>query len=203
MAVFGAGVVGLLHALMARWCGADSVAVVDRAPDRLAVAAALGFLPVNSDDADPAIRLKDEWFGAPTDRGADLAFQCTASPVVLSHAIRSVRDRGSVIDLGFYQEGAGPVQFGEEFHHNHVRHICAQIGAVPVSQQAAWDRRRLSAETLRFLSAYGADVRRHLITHLLPFSAAQEAFEALRGRTPGMLQVVLVPDELRGSLMAI
>lgn len=194
VAVFGAGVVGLLTALMARWAGAAEVAVVDRAPDRLAVAARLGLLAVNTTEGEAPIFLKERWRGDDGDHGADVAFQCSGSDVLLNLALNSLRPQGTVIDLGFYQGGAPNVLFGEAFHHNGLRHICAQIRRVPRRLASTWNRQRLAQETIHFLRECGLAVREHLITHVVPFSQAQSIYSALDSGQPYVLQAVLVPD---------
>ena len=191
VAVFGAGVVGLLTALLAQWAGAAEVAVVDRAADRLAVAARLGLRAVSTADGDPAVVLKEDW--ASGERGADVAFQCSGSDVLLQHALDALRPQGTVIDMGFYQEGAPRVRFGETFHHNGLRHVCAQIRRVPRRLATTWDRQRLSGETIAFLRDRGPQVRAHLITRVAPFAAAQGVFDALDGGEAGLLQAVLYP----------
>ena len=196
VAVFGAGVVGLLTAMLARWAGAAEVAVVDRAPDRLAVAERLGLLPVSSADVGAAVWLKQRWvFGEAADRGADVAFQCSGSDALLNLALNSLRPQGTVIDLGFYQGGAAAVRFGEAFHHNGLRHICAQIRRVPRRLAGSWDRRRLAQETIAFLRDCGPAVRAHLITHVMPFTEAQRAYDALDAGAPGVMQAVLDPTD--------
>ena len=75
-----------------------------------------------------AVFLKERWqTGDSGDRGADVAFQCSASGALLQLALESLRPQCTVIDLGFYQGGAPEVRFGEVFHHNGLRHVCAQI----------------------------------------------------------------------------
>jgi threonine dehydrogenase-like Zn-dependent dehydrogenase len=196
VAVFGAGVVGLLIAMMARWAGAAEVAIVDRAPDRLAVAARLGLLPVNSADGDAAVQIKQRWVSdVDGERGADVAFQCSGADALLNLALNSLRPQGTVIDLGFYQGGAPSVHFGEAFHHNGLRHICAQIRRVPRRLAGTWDRRRLAEETVEFLRDCGPAVREHLITDIVPFGEAQRAYDALDAGAPGVIQTVLEPSD--------
>ncbi|HEX2036362.1 MAG TPA: zinc-binding alcohol dehydrogenase [Chloroflexota bacterium] len=194
VAVFGAGVVGLLTAMMARWAGAEEVAVVDRAPGRLAVAARLGLLAVDSAAVDAAIYLKGRWRPGGGDAGADFAFQCSGSDVLLNLALNSLRPQSTVIDLGFYQGGAPHVLFGEAFHHNGLRHICAQIRRVPRRLSGTWNRQRLALETIAFLHDRGAAIREHLVTHQAPFSQAQAIYEALDEGRQDVLQAVLFPD---------
>ncbi len=72
-------------------------------------------------------------------------------PSALHLALRLLRPQGTVIDLAFYQAGADEVRLGEEFHHNGLSLRCAQIGRVPRGLAHAWDRERLSAETIDLL----------------------------------------------------
>ena len=189
--VFGSGVVGLLTAMMARWVGAAEVAVADSGPGRLGAARALGFPTVDVAEYDPASWAKERWSCGPGgDRGADLAIQCRASDEYLARALDSLRPQGTVIDLAFYHGGAPAVHLGEAFHHNGLRHLSAQIFRVPRKLQHTWNRTRLSQETVLFLQECGADVRRHLITEIVPLEEAQRVFEEIAERRSQPLQVV-------------
>jgi NADPH:quinone reductase-like Zn-dependent oxidoreductase len=191
--VFGAGMIGLCCALVARWAGATDVAVVDGVGERLAVARRLGLLAFEGHPGLP-LAVKRRWTAEdPLDTGADIALQCSGSDALLGAALACLREQGTVVDLGFYQGGAGGVWFGREFHHNRLRHVCAQIGAVPRRQRGGWDKRRLVAETVSCL----LDQQRaflELITHDVPFSQGQQVFDRLAARDPAVLQVVLHPD---------
>ena len=101
--VTGAGVVGLMTALFARFHGAAAVAVSDRTSSRLAAAEGLGLEPVDEGRVEPWRYCKDRWRHGPADRGADVVFQCRGAGESLHQAMRSVRPQGTVIDLAFYQ----------------------------------------------------------------------------------------------------
>ncbi|HSX30107.1 MAG TPA: zinc-binding dehydrogenase [Candidatus Saccharimonadales bacterium] len=194
--VFGAGIAGILTGLFAQWAGAAEVGIVDGIPERLDIAKQLHFKPFLAKPTLP-LDVKKHWAtNDPLDTGADIAFQCTGSDFLLQQAFACMREQGVVIDMGFYQQGAGQVQFGKEFHHNRLRHLCAQIGAMPRHQAHQWDRVRLAHETITFLQEHGDFLKQHLITHVLPFSKAQEAYDHLAERDPKMLQVVLRPDNV-------
>lgn len=188
--VTGAGVVGLLTALLALQCGARSVAVADPDPARLAAAAGLGAEVVDERSNEVWRWSKERWAHGPADRGADLVFQCRGRAAVLHDALRSLRPQGSVIDLAFYQGGAADLRLGEEFHHNGLTIRCAQIGRVPRGFAPSWDRRRLSEETGRLLAAHGSAVRQHLVSDVVPARDAAEAVQALSRRERTALQVV-------------
>lgn len=190
VAVVGAGVVGLLSGLFARAHGAAEVAVVDRTASRLAAAEALGLTPVDSTQVEPGRLLKTRWRHAPGDRGADVVLQCRGQAWALATALRLLRVQGTVIDLAFYPGGAEEVRLGEEFHHNGLSLVCAQIGRVPRGMGHLWDRERLSAETIRLLTRYGDAVREHLVTDVVPFEDAPTHLVELAGRRRQTLQTV-------------
>jgi threonine dehydrogenase-like Zn-dependent dehydrogenase len=189
--VHGAGVVGLLTALLAAHHGAAEVAVVDRSPERLAAAAGLGLWAVDESASQPWRAIKARWRHAAGDRGADVAFQCRGQDAALAEALRCLRPQGTVVDLAFYPGGAPELRLGEEFHHNGLGIRCAQIGRVPRGLAHVWDRERLSRETIGLLQARGPDVREHVITDVVPFEQAPELLTAVAERRRHVIQAVL------------
>src|SRR5512133_3720258 len=161
--VTGAGVVGLLVALLARHHGAAGTAWRT---------------------------VKERWRRDPTDCGADVAFQCRGRTAALAGALRSLRPQGTVVDLAFYQGGAPDLALGEEFHHNGLTIRCAQIGRVPRGLAHLWDRRRLAAETVELLRACGPAMREHLVTDLVPLDDAPALLADLASRRRHVLQAV-------------
>lgn len=193
--VTGGGVVGLLTGLFARAHGAAEVVVADPDPQRLAAAAGLGLTPLLDDEPEAVWRwCAARWQHGPADVGADLVFQCRGRAAVLATALRAVRPQGTVIDLAFYQGGAPELRLGEEFHHKGLSIRCAQIGRVPKGLHGSWDRARLSAETLQLLSAYGQDVRTHVITDVVPFSHGPQVMMELAERRRSTISAVFAVD---------
>jgi threonine dehydrogenase-like Zn-dependent dehydrogenase len=189
--VFGGGTVGLLLARMALHHGAAEVAVVDRTSERLAAARALGCWAIDETDGPPWQSVKDRWRTPAGTRGADVAFQCRGQPAVLAEALRCLRPQGSVIDLAFYPAGAPELRLGEEFHHNGLTIRCAQIGRVPAGLDDAWDRERLSRETVALLEACGEAIRRHVVTDVVPFDQGPALLHDVAQRRRHVIQAVL------------
>ncbi|MFW3168579.1 zinc-binding dehydrogenase [Geodermatophilus sp. CPCC 206100] len=180
--VTGAGVIGLLSALLAVRHGAAEVVVVEGSAQRRAVAEALGLATLD-DAAGTAWRaVKQRWRHGPGDAGADVVLQCQGHDTALATGLKSLRPQGTVIDLGFYQAGAAAVRLGEEFHHNGLAVVCAQIGRVPRGMADAWPRAALAEVTLDLLRARGADLRAHLVTDVLPFEEGPRLLADLAGR---------------------
>jgi threonine dehydrogenase-like Zn-dependent dehydrogenase len=199
--VLGAGVVALLTALLACRHEAESVIVLDSAPRRRAAAEALGLETMNpGGPADVAAVLKTRWRHAPGDRGADVVFQCRGQASALHLALRVARPQATVVDLAFYQGGAAELRLGAEFHHNSLAIRCAQIGRVPRGMAYAWDRERLSAETLGLLRADGAAIREHLVTAVLPFDDGPQLLASLAAGRRHELQAVLTFDQAAGLI---
>lgn len=187
--VTGAGVIGLLTGLLAARHGAAEVVVVDATPERLAVAEALGLVPL-ADGPEVPVQLKRRWRHGAGDHGADVAFQCRGQAAALATALASVRPQATVVDLAFYQGGTDEVRLGEEFHHNGLALRCAQISRVPRGQAHLWDRARLSAATIDLLRADGPAIREHLVTDVVPLADAPALLADLAARRRHVLQAV-------------
>jgi threonine dehydrogenase-like Zn-dependent dehydrogenase len=189
--VVGAGVVGLLSALLALHHGAAEVAVADATPARLDAARALGCWALDERDGPAWERVKGRWRHGAGDRGADVVLQCRGRAEALAGALRALRPQGTVVDLAFYTGGAGALRLGEEFHHNGLGIRCAQIARVPRGLADAWDRDRLSRETVALLRARGGDVRRHLVTDVVPAAEGPRLLRDLAARRRHAIQAVL------------
>ena len=189
--VHGAGTVGLLTAVLAAHHGAAEVAVVDRTPERLAAAEALGLWAIDERDGPPWQAVKGRWHHGPRQRGADVVFQCRGQDAALAEALRCLRPQGTVIDLAFYPGGAPELRLGEEFHHNGLTIRCAQIGRVPRGLDHLWDRERLSRETIALLRARGHAIRKHVITEVVPFVDGPALLHDVAARRRHVIQAVL------------
>jgi len=194
--VTGGGLIGLLTGLFALQHGAAEVAVADPTPARRIAAEGLGLTAVDETD-DLAGTLKHRWRHGPGDRGADVVFQCRGRAESLSLALRALRPQGIVVDLAFYTDGAGAVRLGEEFHHNGLSLRCAQIGRVPRGQAIAWDRRRLSHETILLLEQHGTAIREHLVSDVIPLAQAPQLLTELSQRRRHVLSAVFETDAAR------
>ena len=184
--VWGGGTVGLFTALFARAAGAAEVVVAEPSDFRRHIASRLG---LQAEPEDQAWRLAKSW-GSDANRGADLVFQTRAHGGSLHLALRALRPQGTVIDLAFYQGGLPETRLGEEFHHNGLGLIAAQIGRVPPGLAGSWNRARLSAQTLALLGTQGPAIRAHMITQVVPFDEAPGFLHHLITDRPEFLQIV-------------
>lgn len=199
VAVFGLGAVGQVVAQLAKRSGAQVVGI-ELSPHRLALAQQVGALdlalnPAESTHGGPlAEQIKQLTHG----RGADVVLECTGVAGVLHEAVRSCAYNARVVALGFVQGGAEALRLGEEFHHNRIQIVCSQIGNVDPALSRRWDRLRL-IHTIMELQVQGVLNLRPLITHMLPFARAAEAYTLLDAGAPDVLQVVLTFDDAAGG----
>jgi NADPH:quinone reductase-like Zn-dependent oxidoreductase len=180
--VFGAGPVGLIVAQLAAASGAASVYVVDRLESRLEIARSCRLHTLlSADGVDVARELKQRL-------GADaiaVAFECTGSTRALQESIRTVRRRGRVVAVGFYQGEAAGLFLGDEFHHNGVEIRSAQIGNIHPDRTLAQLRREVIRLLLDGRLALGALPRVRF-----PVEEVDQAF-AVVGTPAAALQVAL------------
>lgn len=99
VAVFGAGPIGMLTALVARHAGAREIIVIEPSEGRTAVAKRLGFsvIPPGSDAIDGLNALTGG-------EGADVVFDAAAHPSVAAILPASVRPKGTVVLVGVYKK---------------------------------------------------------------------------------------------------
>jgi len=186
VAVFGLGVPGQLVAQLARLNGARVIGV-DGVASRRDLAQRLGADEVlDASEGQVAERIRELTDG----RGADVCLEVSGNYRALHEAIRSVAYNSRVCVAGFMQgEGAG-LRLGEEFHHNRVQLVCAQISGVHPGLQHRWDEYRLQ-RTFVDLAVSGRVNVTDLITHEYELEQGGEAFELLDTATSDVLQVVL------------
>ena len=185
--VFGMGTLGQIVGQLAKRSGAYVVGI-DRYPKRLDIAVKSGAADVilNAEEGEVAERIRT----LTNNRGADVAIEVTGSTVALNQAVRSVAYSAKVIALGFFQGEANGLFLGEEFHHNRVNIVGSQIFGTDPELTYRWNRLRL-VQTFMRLQADGVVDLKPIISHVVPFEQAAEAFKILDGEPENALQVVL------------
>lgn len=187
VAVFGLGTLGQIVGQLARRSGAQVIGI-DRFPARLEVAqqSEAADILLHADDDDIPERIR----ALTANRGADVALEVTGSTSALHQAIRSVAYSAKVIALGFFQGEAAGLFLGEEFHHNRVNIVGSQIYGTDPELTYRWNRLRL-IQTFMRLQADGLINVRPLISHVIPFDEAAEAFRLLDQEPQNTLQIIL------------
>ncbi|MFF5173391.1 zinc-binding alcohol dehydrogenase [Micromonospora sp. NPDC000089] len=186
--VFGQGVIGLLATRLAVLSGARVVAV-DRVSTRLTTAARLGARITVDAAAESAATVLH---GATGGRGADVCLELSGAYPALHEAIRATTQSGRVVAAGFYQGQADGLGLGEEFHHNRIQLVAAQVsGPAPVPGLAGrWTGARI-AHTFMDLVAEGSVDPLPLVSHVVDARAVADALALLDRGADDVLQVVL------------
>lgn len=175
VAIFGVGGLGVSAIQLAREMGALTVYAVDINPERLALAAGLGAVPVDAVAGDPAAAIEQHAGG-----GIDCAIELLGRPESIDAAIRSVGPLGRVAIAGIADE---PVSI------NTYRDV---VGRETVISGVS-DHTRAEIEYALELSARGRLVFDDVITRTLPLEAAaiNDALDNLAAFGPGVRSVVV------------
>lgn len=199
VAVFGAGPVGLMAAHSAFLRGASRVFVVDKEPDRLALAQKLGAEAVDLADGDPVQQITEATRGRGADRGVEAVGYQAHDPtgeehpeMVLDNLVNSVRSTGGLGVVGVYvpqDPGAGndlakagryPFEYGTFF----TKGQSMGTGQCPVARHN---------RHLRDLIIAGRATPSFLVSHEVTLDEAPAAYEKFDKRIDGYTKVLLHP----------
>ncbi|MEI8341323.1 MAG: galactitol-1-phosphate 5-dehydrogenase [Verrucomicrobiota bacterium] len=112
--VFGAGPIGNMTAQWLRIHGCTRVFIVDIEPNKLALAAEMGFHPVNAREGDPVARILDATGG----QGVQRSIEACGLPLTFLQALQVTGMFGEVIFMGNI---AGEFKIGEKDFSNILR----------------------------------------------------------------------------------
>jgi len=202
--IMGGGPVGLMAAYSAILKGAGRVWVVDRHPDRLALADKIGAIPIDDSAQDPVQVIKDATLGLGADNGCECVGYQAHDPqgnedasLTLNTLIDAVRFTGKIGCVGVFvpedpggrekqrageleAEGKLPLDFGMMW----FKGQSIGTGQCPVKK---YNR------ALRDLVAGGKARPSFIVSHELPLDRAPEAYRNFDSRENGWTKVVLHP----------
>jgi glutathione-independent formaldehyde dehydrogenase len=197
--IYGGGPVGLMAALSATLKNASKVMVVDRHPDRLALADKIGAMPIDDSAVDPVEVVMRETNGLGADRGCECVGYQAHDPqghehpnATLNKLVRSVRFTGTIGVVGVYvpTDPGGPdelAQHGEvafDFGLFWFKGQAMGTGQCPVKRY----NRHLS-ELIHTGKAHPS----FIISHELPLERAPEGYQHFDSRDNGWTKVILAP----------
>ena len=161
IAIFGAGLVGLLlGSLAARLPGAE-VTLVDPLPERGEMARQLG-----CDFAPPA--------RAPVDQ--DVVIHCSGAPDGLADALAAAGSGATVTEASWHGDHQVALPLGGAFHSRRLRIISSQVGGLPAERVLRWSHARRLAKAIDLLADPRLDL---LISGETAFGQMPEAFPAI------------------------
>ncbi len=176
VAVVGCGPVGLMTIVAARELGAKEVLAVDSVAERLALAESLGARGVNFRSAD-AVEVAASLTSG---RGVDSVVEAVGSPEATRLAVDLVRPGGVVAAAGVHTESRFAFAPGEVYDKN-------------LTYRAGRCSARVYAERALEVLAAGEYPLAEIITHRLPLSEGERAYEIFDCKKDGCIKVILQP----------
>lgn len=113
-AVIGCGPVGLMTIIAARHLRAEAIFAIDVLPERLALAANFGAVPLNAS----LINVKEAIINSTQGRGADAVMEVVGNPATLKLAIDLIRPGGTISSVGVHTAQHFPFSPGEAYDKN-------------------------------------------------------------------------------------
>lgn len=179
VAVFAQGPIGLCATAGARLMGATTIIAVDRVPERLAMARAMGAdHTIDFSTADPVaeiLRLTDG-------RGCDVAIEALGRQETFEAALRSLRPGGTLSSLGVYSSDL-TIPLGA---------FAAGLGDLKiVSTLCPGGKERM--RRLMAVVASGRVDARPLVTHRFRLDDIEAAYDLFAHQRDGVLKVAITP----------
>lgn len=170
--VFGLGAIGLLLVQMLSRAGCLHVIAVDPIEKRRRLAERYGAgITLDPTQGDIALEIRRQ-----VGQGADIAMEASGHYGGLAEAIRSVRQCGRILTLGYYKGKDSRLELGAEWHHNRLELISSlPAWDNPSRQYPLWDDERL-AQTVQQFFLNGTLTSDGILDPIVPFADAAQAF---------------------------
>jgi 2-desacetyl-2-hydroxyethyl bacteriochlorophyllide A dehydrogenase len=163
VAVFGAGVVGLLVAHLASRIAGTEVTICDVNPDRSSVATQLG------------LRFKAP--GALSGEH-DCLINASGSAGALRRALNIAGFESRIIEASWYGDEEAVLPLGGAFHARRLSIVSSQVGSLPERMRGRWDTKRRMRKALELLADDRLDC---LITGETPFDDLKDRYADILG----------------------
>lgn len=198
--VYGAGPVGLMAAHSAMIQGASQVMIVDRHPDRLALAEKIGVIPIDDSKGSPVDQVLERTRGEGADRGCECVGYQAHDPQGQEHAnmtmndlVKSVRFTGGIGVVGIFlpQDPGGADKLAKE-------------GEIAFDMGLFWFKGQKVGTGQANIKHYNRHLRNlihtgrakpsWIVSHELPLTEAPNAYKHFDARDKGWTKVLLKPE---------
>lgn len=198
--IYGAGPVGLMAALSANLKSASQVMVVDRLPDRLALAEQIGAIPIDDSKGSPIDQVNEHTNGAGADRGCEcVGYQAHDAAghehpnQTLNNLVQSVKFTGTIGVVGVFvtQDPTSPDKLYKD-------------GEVAFDYGPFWFKGQSMGTGQANVKAYNRQLCKlieqgkaqpsWIVSHELPLDEAREGYQHFDQRDDGWTKVLLHPD---------
>ena len=174
--VYGCGPVGLCAQLSAQLFGPSKVFAVDLEDYRLSVAEQLGSVPINASNGNASSKIRELTDGL----GANVAIEAIGTPATFYGCLESVRPTSNISILGIFSE---PVEL-------YMPMMC--ITNKKITMGLPHKLPEYVPKLLGLIKA-GRINTRPIISHILPLSEGERAYEMFDKRLDDALKIVLKP----------
>jgi 2-desacetyl-2-hydroxyethyl bacteriochlorophyllide A dehydrogenase len=171
--VLGAGVLGLLTALLLQRSGQRPLCAEPQAWRR-ALAASLGVTA-----AAP---------GELAQENVPLVIDASGNPEAPAMALSMLAHEGTLLVASWFGTTPVVLPLGGAFHRRRLTIRSTQVSTIPAHLAGTWTRSRRRMEAAELLPELPL---KELCTHVFPFGQAAEAFRAVDESTPGLMHAVL------------
>jgi 2-desacetyl-2-hydroxyethyl bacteriochlorophyllide A dehydrogenase len=175
--VLGAGVVGLLTALLLKRSGQRPLCV-EPVGWRRDLAGSLGI---------PAIAPEEAGHGE-----VPLVIDASGDTEAPARALDMLAHEGTLLIASWFGRKPVRLPLGGAFHRRRLTIRSTQVSTIPARMSATWTVVRRRAETATLLPELPLH---ELCTHFFPFTNAAEAFRAVDENPPDLMHAVLAYDE--------
>ena len=183
--VIGQGVVGLLVTQLVRKAGASLVITSDLYEKRRHLSRSAGADMV----VDPAAENLAECVLSMTGgAGADVVIEASGQPRALDDGIAAASQEGRVVVVSWYGTKRAELALGSDFHRKRLTLKSSQVSNLDPSLTPRWSILRRRELAVRYLAELCLD---DLISHVLPFNRAAEAYRLIDQRPAEVIQIVL------------
>lgn len=173
-AVLGAGPIGILTALVARFRGIPHVLISDRVTARLELAQALG-LSITSAGEELRTRIMER-----SHDGADIVYECAGHPSSAREMTALVRSRGTIVNLGVFKE---PVEVDMQ---------AVNFKEISIIGSRVYERKDFQAAIDLAMKLPLA----HLISREFPLDEVSDAFRLFKAGQ--VCKILIVPNNVGG-----
>ena len=183
--VIGQGVVGLLITQLVRKAGASLVITSDLYEKRRQLSRSQG-----ADVAvDPSAEsLAERVCALSGGTGADVVIEASGQPRALDEAFTVAAQEGRVVVVSWYGTKRGELTLGSDFHRKRLTLRSSQVSNLDPSLAPRWTIPRRRELAVRYLSELSLT---DLISHVLPFDRAADAYNLIEEQPGEVTQVVL------------
>lgn len=203
--IYGAGPVGLMAALSAKIQGASKIIVVDKYPDRLALASEIGAITIDFDKDSPVEQILDLTDGVGADRGCEcVGYQAHDSDgdeqpnITMNNLVASVKATGGIGVVGVFV----PLDPKAD-------DVLQKVGKIEFDMGTFWTKGQSMATGQANVKAYNrylADLIHAgkanpswIVSHSLSLDDAPGAYKHFNERDKGWTKVVLKPGASTGK----